>query len=170
MNTRVKWAIVRVLFTTAYLMAGWILFTGSVHWESIRVGAFFAFPVALLTYDSFIMESEAGWRSLVPRVHWGVAFLLVLLLEIFRSSFVLSWMIITGRHRPRVVYFRTRLRTDIARAAVATSITVTPGTVTLEMDDDHLIVHWMNASTTHSRRAGDLIKGRMEWYLARLWG
>ena len=170
MNSQTKWAIVRVIITTGYLLAGWILFTGSVALDSLAMGGAFAFLVALLTYDSFIAETEAAWRSLLPRLHWGVAYLLVLMWELYRSSFALSWMIVTGRYNPRVVHFRTRLRTDIARAAVATSITVTPGTVTLEMDEDHLIVHWIHATTRHSRHAGDLIKGRVESVLRRLWG
>lgn len=170
MNSTTKWVIVRIILTTIYLMAGWVLFTGSVSMESLLMGGAFAFFVALLTYDSFIAETEAAWRSLLPRLHWGIAYLAVLVWEIYRSSFSLSWMILSGRYRPRVVHFRTRLRTDIARAAVATSITVTPGTVTLEMDDDHLIIHWIDATTMHSRRAGQIIKGRVESVLRRLWG
>ncbi len=170
MNSQTKWAIVRILITTGYLIAGWVLFTGSVSRDSLVVGGTFALLVAILTYDSFILETEAAWRSHLPRIRWGIVYVVVLLWEIYRSSFVLSWLILTRRYRPRVVHFRTRLRTDIARAAVATAITVTPGTVTLEMDEDHLIVHWMFAVTTHSRHAGKLIKGRLEAILGRLWG
>ncbi len=170
MTSATKWAIVRVLITTVYLMAGWILFTGSVSLESVLMGVAFAGVVALLTFDSFIVESEASWKSLVPRLHWAVAYLALLLWKIYQSSFAVAWLILSGRYQPRVVHFRTRLRSDIARAALATSITVTPGTVTLEMNEDHLIVHWLDASTSHSRYAGKLITGWMEPALRKLWG
>lgn len=169
MNSQTKWAVVRIAITFLYLLAGWVLFTGSIDLHDLAMGGAFSLMVAILTYDSFIVETEAAWRSHLPRPLWAIAYLLVLLWEMYRSSFALSWMILTGRYKPRVVHFRTRLRTDIARAAVATAVTVTPGTVTLEMNDDHLIVHWIHATTSHNRRAGEIIKGRLESVLRRVW-
>jgi multicomponent Na+:H+ antiporter subunit E len=85
------------------------------------------------------------------------------------SSFQVVWKIIRGRYNPRIVHFRTRLSSDLARTILANSITMTPGTITVDMNDDHLIVHWLDAPTTHSRYAGELIKDRMERMLARIW-
>ncbi|HSV93517.1 MAG TPA: Na+/H+ antiporter subunit E, partial [Desulfobacterales bacterium] len=59
---------------------------------------------------------------------------------------------------------------DIARVTLANAITITPGTVTLGLDDDHLVVHWLQARTTHSRRAGELVKGPFEALLRRVFG
>ncbi|SIQ48908.1 multicomponent Na+:H+ antiporter subunit E [Alkalispirochaeta americana] len=170
MRSSTKWAVVRVCITTCYLFAGWLLFTGSLDRESLVLGGLCSFLVALLTFDSFIAETEVAWRSLVPRMHWGICYLLLLLWKIYQSSFVMAWIMLSGSFRPRVVHFRTRLRSDIARAMLATSITLTPGTVALEMDEDHLVVHWMSASTSHSRHAGVLIMGGFEKLLRRLWG
>ena len=170
MTSEAKWRIARVVITTFYLLGGWILFTGSLEVESLIIGASSALLVAILTYDSFIAESEAAWKSLIPRIHWGVAYLFILLYRLYLSSFDVFFSMITRRYNPRVVHFRTRLRSDIARSAVATSITMTPGTMTLELDDDHLVVHWLSAKTTHSRYAGDLVKGGFEATLRRIWG
>ncbi|MFP4330733.1 MAG: Na+/H+ antiporter subunit E [Alkalispirochaetaceae bacterium] len=170
MTSRTKWIVVRIVITTLYLLGGWILFTGSLDLDSVLLGASSALLVAVLTYDSFIDESEAAWKSLIPRLHWGIAYLLILLFRLYLSSFQVLFSALFGLYRPRVVHFRTRLRSEIARAAVATSITMTPGTITLELDDDHLIVHWLDATTTHSRQAGKLIKGGFEASLGRIWG
>lgn len=170
MTSRTKWIVVRIIITTFYLLAGWILFTGSFDLSSLLLGASFALVVALLTYNSFIAESEAAWKSLVPRLHWGVAYLFILLYKLYVSSFQVFFSMITRRYNPRVVHFRTRLRSEIARSAVATSITMTPGTMTLELDEDHLVVHWLDSKTTHSRYAGELIKGGFEGVLRKIWG
>lgn len=170
MTPRTKWVIVRIILTTLYLLAGWLLFTGSLEAVSLLIGASFALIVAVLTYDSFIAESEAAWKSLVPRLHWGIAYLIILLYRLYLASFQVFFSMITRRYNPRVVHFRTRLRSEIARSAVATSITMTPGTITLELDEDHLIVHWLDSKTTHSRYAGKLIKGGFEPVLRRIWG
>jgi multicomponent Na+:H+ antiporter subunit E len=79
------------------------------------------------------------------------------------------WQVIRGRANPGVVHFRTRLRADIARVALTNAITLTPGTITLDLDEDHVIVHWLDARTTHSRYAGELIKGAYERLLGKIW-
>jgi len=85
------------------------------------------------------------------------------------ASFKVLWQIIRGRINPGVVHFRTRLRSDIARVALTNAITMTPGTITLLLDDDHLIVHWLDTRTTHSQYASNVIAGPFERLLKRIW-
>jgi multicomponent Na+:H+ antiporter subunit E len=169
MNPRTKWAIVRFLMTTVSLMGGWILFTWSVEPGSLLAGLAASLLVSYITYSIFIDEEEAGRRAHLPRPHVFLVFLAVLVFNMYVASFQVLWQIIRGRIKPGIVHFRTRLRSDIARVALTHSITLTPGTVTVLLDDDHLIVHWLEAKTTHSRYAGNLIKGVYEELLKRVW-
>jgi multicomponent Na+:H+ antiporter subunit E len=146
-----------------------MLFTWSVAPRSLILGACFSVFVAILTYSIFVEHHEAARKSLLPRVHYLVFYLAVMLASIYLASFRVAVSIVTGRINPRIVHFRTRLSSEIARALLANSITLTPGTVTLDLDEDHLVVHWLNAKTTHSKYAGRLIKGRMEGWLKRIW-
>ena len=164
-----KWKITRIVLTSVYLYAGWLLFTGSVAPSSLVLGVLFAAGVGVLTYRHFIEEHEAARRSLLPRVYYLVAFLAVMLVKIYAASFRVAWQVISGRINPRIVHFRTRLKYDLARAILANAITLTPGTVTLDLDEDHLVVHWLDARTTHSHHAGKLIKGDFERLLRGLW-
>jgi multicomponent Na+:H+ antiporter subunit E len=169
MTVRTKWAIVRFGITTVTLMLGWLLFTWSLDLGSVLAGLGASVLVALLTYPIFIEETEAGRRSHLPRIHFLLIFLAVLIFNMYLASFQVLWQVIRGRYSPGVVHFRTRLRTDIARVALTSAITLTPGTVSILLDDDHLIVHWLNSRTTHSRYAGKLIKGTYEELLKRVW-
>ena len=169
MNPRTKWNIVRFLLTSAALMIGWLLFTWSLDPGSLVAGLGASVVVSLITYSIFIDEQEAGRRAHLPRIHVFLVFLAVLVFNMYVSSFQVLMQIMRGKIRPGIVHFRTRLRTDIARVALTHSITLTPGTVTVLLDDDHLIVHWLQARTTHSRYAGKLIKGTYEELLKRVW-
>jgi multicomponent Na+:H+ antiporter subunit E len=164
-----KWRIARVLLTSLYLFAGWLLFTGNVAPYSMFLGAAFAVLVALVTYRYFIEEHEAARRSLLPRLYFLVIFLLVIFWKIYAASFRVAWQVLSGRINPRIVHFRTRLKYDLARAILANAITLTPGTVTLDLDEDHLVVHWLDARTSHSHYAGKLIKEHFEKWLRRVW-
>ena len=169
METSSKWRIVRILITGVNLFAGWLLFTASLAPYSLLLGLVFCALLAMLTYRFFLEEHEAAWRSLIPRLYFLLGFLLVMLWKIYAASFAVAWQVISGRINPRIVHFRTRLKYDLARAVLANTITLTPGTVTLDLEEDHLIVHWLNAPTTHSHHAGKLIKGPFETWLRRIW-
>jgi multicomponent Na+:H+ antiporter subunit E len=169
MQRRTRWNIARVWLTTVYLFAGWLLFTWSLELTSVLMGLLLSAVVALLTYPIFIDDAEAERRSQLPRAHLLVVYLAVLVFNMYVASFKVLWQILRGRINPGVVHFRTRLHADVARVALSNSITLTPGTITLFLDDDHLIVHWLDARTTHSKYAGNLIKGPYENLLRRIW-
>jgi len=168
MNLFTKWKITRIIITTIYLFAGWLLFSGSTETFSLVIGLFFSSVTALFTYSLFIEEREAERRSLIFNIHYLVLYLIFILFMMYAASFRVLYNVIRGNINPRVVHFRTKLKSDIARVILTNSITLTPGTITLALDDDHLIVHWLDAGTTHSRYAGDIIKGRMEKILKRI--
>jgi multicomponent Na+:H+ antiporter subunit E len=168
MDVLTKWKIIRVILTTLYLLGGWILFTGTFAFYSLFVGCLFSVLVALLTYSLFIDEKEADRRSLIPHAHLLVIYMLLIIFKMYVASFKVLFNVIRGNINPRVVHFRTRLKSDLARVLLANSITLTPGTITLNLEDDHLIVHWLDAKTIHSKHAGELIKGEFERLLKRI--
>ncbi|MFO7850191.1 MAG: Na+/H+ antiporter subunit E [Spirochaetia bacterium] len=169
MTSSVKWAIVRIVLTTLYLFGGWLLFTGSLEPVTLYMGAGFSFLVAAGTYKIFIDDSEGARRDLLPRAHLLVLYFFLLLYKLYAASFKTAFSVLRGSYNPRVVHFRTRLNSDLARSVVSGSLTLTPGTMTLELTDDHLVVHWLDAATTHSRYAGEIIKGSFEKLLRRIW-
>ena len=169
MDREVRWTVTRIVLTTIYLFAGWLLFTWSAAPRTLALGAIQSGIVALLTYRLFIEEDEAARRSHFPRPDILIVYLVVLVFTMYVASFRVLVQILRGRINPGVVHFRTRLRSDIARVALSNSITLTPGTIALLINDDHLIVHWLDAKTTHSRYASDLIAVRFEKLLKRIW-
>ena len=66
---------------------------------------------------------------------------------------------------PGVVVIKTRLQSDIAKMVLANSITLTPGTFTLDVMDDTLQIHWINVKTEKEAEATAMIGERFEKYL-----
>ncbi len=163
-----KWKIVRIVLTTIYLFAGWLVFTGTFSAYSLLMGLCFSGLIALTTYSLFIHEYEAHRRALLPRVDLLVVYAVILIYKMYVASFKVLFNVLRGDINPRIVHFRTRLKSDMARIILANSITLTPGTISVHLDDDHLIVHWLDASTRHSKYAGELIKGPFENLLKRI--
>lgn len=169
MDLRTRWTLVRFSITFISLFTGWLLFTWSLDPGALAAGALSSLAVSLVTWSMFVDETEAGKRAHLPRPHYFLLFLGVLVFNMYVASFRVLWQIVRGNINPRIVHFRTHLKTDIARVVLTSSITLTPGTITLDLDEDHLVVHWLDARTTHSRYAGRLIKGIYERLLRRVW-
>lgn len=169
MNLRTRWALVRFIITFLSLFAGWLLFTWSLDSGSLLAGAVSCLIVSALTFRIFVDETEAARRAHLPRIHIFILYVAVLVFNMYVASFRVLWQILRGDIRPGIVHFRTRLKTDIARVALTSSITLTPGTITLDLTEDHLVVHWLDTQTTHSRHAGELIKGIYERLLRHVW-
>lgn len=122
---------------------------------------------------SSIVTFERNPLFVSPRM-WRIdrlaVYLAVLLLLSYRAVLELAWRLLSGRYRPGVVRIRTRLRSSVGRVVLANSISLVPGTLSLWLEDDHVFVHWFDRKTTHSLRAGRLIKESLERTLERLFG
>jgi len=169
MKAELGWRIIRFFITAAAMFGVWLLFTASFEPFSVAAGALGSVFIAALTYDVFIARHQANIRYFIPNPFFLILYFLLLMFLLYQSSFRMLKAVITGRSNPKIVYFRTRIRSDMGRMILANSITMTPGTITLDLNDDHLIVHWFFCTTNHAKAAGEEIKGRMEKLLKRVW-
>ena len=64
-----------------------------------------------------------------------------------------------------IVEIKTKITNDFLRVILANSITLTPGTVSLELQDERITVLWLREKTSNGKdidNAGELIKGKLE--------
>ena len=78
------------------------------------------------------------------------------------------YYVIRGISNTKTIYFRTRLKSDFSRMILAFSITLTPGTICVDLNDDHLVVNWFLSSTTHNKEAGIIVKGKLEYIIGKV--
>ena len=71
--------------------------------------------------------------------------------------------------KPGIVRVKSVLRTSTGRTALANSITLTPGTLTMDVTDEGVFyIHWLNVSTLDDEEAAEKILRRLEWYIQRI--
>ncbi len=120
----------------------WIIFNGQLTVEIGIIGIF----VAALLY-AFICKFM-GW-SFSKDIHmmqyaiFMVGYLFVLIWEIIKANFDTMKMIFTSKYErePVLVTFRTKIKSPVLRVLLANSITLTPGTITVSLEDDTYVVH-----------------------------
>jgi len=125
----------------------WVVFNGRLTLEialfGIAVaGAVFAFVCRFMDYS---LKKELRFYKLLPAF---VQYLYYLMKEIVAANLAVSRMILTRKEEmePVLVHVRTDLKSETARVMLANSITLTPGTITVSLTDDKLLVHCLDKS------------------------
>ena len=131
-----------------FLLFGfWVLLNGKWTTEIAIVGvivsaALYAFMCAFMDYSP-----KKEWK-IGKRFFKIAGYFLYLVGEIFKSAWgtmVLIWSP-DKEIEPRVTSFRTRLRTDAGKVVLANSITMTPGTITVNVEEDRFLIHCLDES------------------------
>jgi len=113
--------------------------------EEILIGAILSVIIGFIARKIFIKDS---YRMLNP-IRW-IIFIVYLIGPFFfamaKANFDVAYRVITGRINPGIVRISPNLKTDLGITMLANSITLTPGTLSVDVDEDKndLYVHWIN--------------------------
>ena len=128
------------------LFVFWVLLSASFEWIHLSLGLVFSFAVAW---------GNAGHSSFVPKFRLWSRILLYfpwLFYKIVQSSLHLSKLILHPALpiAPQLISVESKLNHHAAIVLLGNSITLTPGTVTAEVDRNKLIVHALDQPLSES--------------------
>ncbi|MBN1884242.1 MAG: Na+/H+ antiporter subunit E [Candidatus Krumholzibacteriota bacterium] len=150
------------------LMIVWLLLTWSLQWQEVLVGVVVCLLAELLLGDIF--PHGAVYIFSPVRLFWMIVYTVVFIAFVVRANFDVAYRVLNIYMpiRPGIVKVRTALKTDMARTFLANSITLTPGTLSVDMIDDHLYVHWINITSEDPEKETEIIVRRFEKLLERV--
>ena len=155
----------RYAYTVIALFLLWIVLTSTIFWQELLAGLAFSIIVAALTYPLF---NEKGMGNLSPRrVVYALGYAPFFLWEVIKANFDVAYRVLHPSMpiRPGIVEIRTDMKTDIGKLGLANSITLTPGTLTMDVDGDRMFIHWINVETEDVEEASNEISRKFERYL-----
>ncbi|MBA7603416.1 hypothetical protein ES703_10525 [subsurface metagenome] len=138
-----------VVLQFVILFAFWLILSGHYQAKYIAIGVISAGLVTFLTNDltdSVLRYGERGEpkiRSVFLQLLRFIAYLPWLLSRIIMANVQVAYLILHPKMPidPVLFLFRTRMRKGIAQVTLANSITLTPGTVTVNLENGNYIVH-----------------------------
>ena len=137
----------------------WVIFNGQITTEIVIFGlviaaAVFAFVCKFMDYS--LQKEKAFYKKFL--FFCGYAFLLVK--EIIKANMAVIHMCLTQKEvmEPVIVKFRTSLKNEVTRVILANSITLTPGTITVSLEDDELTVHCLDKSLAEGMEDSIFVK------------
>ena len=158
-----------VLFIIAFFV--WGLLNWVPDWQHLVIGVFVALFVAFIIGDLFIQRPHVLKH---PKRYWYFMFyyLPVFLWEIFKANIDVAYRVLHPKLpiNPGIVKVKTSLKSDTALTFLANSITLTPGTLTVDIDDKKgvLYVHWIDVKSKDVDEATRIIVERFEKILKEI--
>jgi len=146
----------------------WLLLTWSLHWQDMLAGGIVAMIAGLMLGDIYPVNAV---KILNPvRFFWLIVYGVTFLGYMVRANFDVAYRVLNINMpiRPGIVKVRTRLKTDMARTFLANSITLTPGTLTVDCVGDHLYIHWINIVSDNPVKETEIIVQHFEKLLERV--
>lgn len=150
------------------MMLVWLLLNASLSWEVLVVGAIVAtLLVAIFPAYGFLFAGTQ-FSPETPSLVFG--YLSLFLRELVKSNLDVARRVIAPEVRinPGIVEIKTKLKHPTYRLILANSITLTPGTLTVDMIDDSLFIHWIDVTGKDVESATKEISAKFEHYLMQL--
>lgn len=142
-----------------FLYVIWLILNGSLTAEVCLLGLGL---IGLLALPVWVLFGY-GWRSELrfwKKLPFFLAFLAVLIGKILLANISVLRIILSREQRihPVLVHCRTGLQSGFCRFLLANSITLTPGTITVSMQDDRLTVHCLRRDMLDDTERGLVVR------------
>jgi len=145
--------VMHFILSWSLLFLVWLAFTSTLQIQEVLVGAFTAMLVALFTVKFF---DCCTFSFLSPvRFYNIIKYIIVFIIEMIKANFDVARRVISPSLpiNPGIVKIKTKLKTNYAKMVLANSITLTPGTLSIDIIDDYLYIHWIDVRSTDSEQA-----------------
>jgi multicomponent Na+:H+ antiporter subunit E len=157
-----------ILFVVLLLI--WLALNNSLKLQVVLIGVGVSAIVALLFCEKCTVFTD---MKLNPKaIAYTFIYLVVFFIELVKSNIDVTRRVLSPSLpiNPGIVEVKTKLKSKFGRMLLANSITLTPGTLTVEVIDDSYFIHWINVEDAETENASKKIVEKFEKYLEVIYG
>lgn len=148
-------------------MIFWLLITFRFTVPNIAAGAV-ASAITAVIFGRYYFHNV--YKFLQPRRwYWFTVYLATFIWACVKANFDVAYRVLHPAMpiRPGIVKIRTTLRSEFARTLLANSITMTPGTITVDIIGDEIYIHWICVRSDDPALYTRMVTGRFEEYIKK---
>ena len=151
------------------------IFTGDAAVQTLIAGVIVCALASLFTARFFIHEKAFYMYNpakFLVAIFYGV---IIFGWELIKANWDVAKRALSPKLpvNPGIVKVPVNLKSEYGLSALANSITLTPGTITMDVADEgkqtYFYIHWIDVATADPVEAGDAIKGTLEKWIGRIW-
>jgi multicomponent Na+:H+ antiporter subunit E len=146
----------------------WLLLTFDLSLANLIAGGAAALVTSLL-FTKYFFHKVVKFIQPV-RYFWLLVYLVIFTWECIKANFDVAYRVLHPAMpiKPGIVKVKLELRSDLARTMLANSITMTPGTISVDIIEDTLFVHWIYVSSEDPEVYSQKIAGKFEKYIKKI--
>ncbi len=160
--------------TWIFLFTIWMLITGNPSLQNIIIGWFVVHLISFIRYENLSddLKLDVEFIDKLMIFLYIPKYIVLVIFRLIESNIQVAKYALFMDIEPSIVKIESDLISDSASTILANSITLTPSTLTLEvdnqMDNTYFYVHWLKASHLDTEKAAEDIKGDMERCLKKI--
>lgn len=146
----------------------WLLATSSLNSQELVIGTVVALILSFIFNKYYL---DLGFPPFtLKRLFYIVIYKIFLLWEIIKANLDVAQRVLSPSLpiKPGIVIIKTELKSDLAKFILANSITLTPGTFTLDILEDKLLIHWIDVKAEDINEATQKISQKFENILKKI--
>ena len=123
----------------------WLIFSMRISVETLATGV--VISAAVYWFACVHLRYKPGTDvRLLRRLSLGIKYALVIIWETAKANAIVFRVVFSKKIKvePHFVYFRTDLKSNALQVALASSINLTPGTITISLEDGLFCIHCLN--------------------------
>jgi len=141
----------------------WFLLTLSVDLTNIIMGVFISLMVSIFASKVLRDGDKLLFKGI--KIHKMIAYMIVLIFEIFKSALVYIYNLVAHHYQPVVFEMVLDVEDPVSVGIIANSITLTPGTITIDATDNKITVLTLAKPGTPISELERPIREKFEKYL-----
>jgi multicomponent Na+:H+ antiporter subunit E len=160
---------VRRIILILFSFAIWVALTWTSDWQELVVGGIVAIITGLMF--GYLFRNSSLKILQIHRWFWMLAFIPIFIWEMAKANIDVASRVLLGNLRPikpGIVKVKTKLKSEMGKTFLANSITLTPGTLTVDLKEENLYIHWIYVKNTDIAKATQIIVSRFENYLIKV--
>lgn len=152
------------------LLSIWILLNNQFQIEVMIIGVILSFVISIIMGSRITVFNELKFS--LGSVLYTIWYLFVFLAELVKSNLDVARRVLTPSLpiNPGIIKTKTVLKSKMGRMILANSITLTPGTLTVDIEDDILYIHCIDVCCEDIDKATAAIVDKFEKILVKIYG
>lgn len=139
----------------------WLVLTG-FNLEELVVGAGVSLILSLLVGQ--VIGYDLKVKDLLTLVKYVVLYMPLFIFKLIQANLQMAKIVLDPKLpiKPGFVTIKTGLKRDISKLSLANSITLTPGTLSVDLAEDTLLIHWVQVNGDNEEAMKEEICGSFE--------
>lgn len=146
-------------FVVFYVL--WLALAG-INVEELIVGGIVSIILAVIL--SSVVDYEFGLGTVIVGIKFIVLYIPLFIWKLIQANLQMAKIVLSPKLpiNPGFVVIKTGLQKDISKLSLTNSITLTPGTLSIDSVDDEVLIHWVDVKGGSQSDHRDMISKSFE--------